>query len=397
MLECAYELADAPASTVVRLSRLRSAGSRRRGPPLMRTVASGAWRASRMRACSASVARRRAASSRTGALAGSRRSRRFARRTRDVRIFERLPATLWPALAPTRRRRDRLSRGVRAAFDPHRLLNPGHLRRSDERELRRRFRSAIAALRDSRHAARGSAAGHRHVRALRLLPAGVSDVRQPRGRERQSARAHRAHARARRGRARARRRERANAHRSLPRLPRVRDGVSVRRAVRAAARGDARDAAHGSPDAVPRTHDPRRLRASERCSALCSLASRLIRATGLPSLFARDRRAPRLRVGDARIDATAAAGTRLRLRHARLARRSSRCSTGCVMSGLFARTNRATRRTLRANDYRVRERAGPGVLRRACTRTPATSRPRARARAARTSRRSSERARTSSA
>jgi glycolate oxidase iron-sulfur subunit len=27
---------------------------------------------------------------------------------------------------------------------------------------------------------------------------------------------------------------------------------------------------------------------------------------------------------------------------------------GCVMSGLFARTNRATRRTLRANDYRVR-------------------------------------------
>jgi hypothetical protein len=46
--------------------------------------------------------------------------------SRDVRIFERLPRALWSALAPTPAG-DRLSRGVRAAFDPHRLLNPGIL------------------------------------------------------------------------------------------------------------------------------------------------------------------------------------------------------------------------------------------------------------------------------
>ena len=46
--------------------------------------------------------------------------------TREVRIFERLPAALWPALAPTPVA-DRLSLGVRNAFDPHRLLNPGIL------------------------------------------------------------------------------------------------------------------------------------------------------------------------------------------------------------------------------------------------------------------------------
>lgn len=44
----------------------------------------------------------------------------------DVRIFERLPAELWSTLAPSPVT-DRLSRGVRAAFDPHRLFNPGIL------------------------------------------------------------------------------------------------------------------------------------------------------------------------------------------------------------------------------------------------------------------------------
>jgi glycolate oxidase FAD binding subunit len=46
--------------------------------------------------------------------------------TRDIRIFERLPASLWPVLSPGGAS-DALSRGVRAAFDPHRLLNPGIL------------------------------------------------------------------------------------------------------------------------------------------------------------------------------------------------------------------------------------------------------------------------------
>ena len=44
----------------------------------------------------------------------------------QLRIFERLPASLWPSLAPTAVS-DKLSLGVRAAFDPHRILNPGIL------------------------------------------------------------------------------------------------------------------------------------------------------------------------------------------------------------------------------------------------------------------------------
>jgi glycolate oxidase FAD binding subunit len=43
-----------------------------------------------------------------------------------TRIFERLPADLWPALAPTPVG-DHLSRGVRRAYDPHHVLNPGIL------------------------------------------------------------------------------------------------------------------------------------------------------------------------------------------------------------------------------------------------------------------------------
>jgi glycolate oxidase FAD binding subunit len=46
--------------------------------------------------------------------------------SRDTRIFERLPAPLWPELARSAVTH-RLSRGVRAAFDPHGLLNPGIL------------------------------------------------------------------------------------------------------------------------------------------------------------------------------------------------------------------------------------------------------------------------------
>lgn len=42
------------------------------------------------------------------------------------RIFERLPAALWPVLAPTAVG-DRLSHRVRDAFDPQRVLNPGVL------------------------------------------------------------------------------------------------------------------------------------------------------------------------------------------------------------------------------------------------------------------------------
>jgi glycolate oxidase FAD binding subunit len=46
--------------------------------------------------------------------------------SRETRIFERLPAALWRTLAPSAVTH-RLAHGVRAAFDPHHLLNPGIL------------------------------------------------------------------------------------------------------------------------------------------------------------------------------------------------------------------------------------------------------------------------------
>jgi glycolate oxidase iron-sulfur subunit len=88
-------------------------------------------------------------------------------------------------------------------------------------------------------------------------------------------------------------------------------------------------------------------------------ASRLIRATGLPSLFAR--------VGGRFGFASAMlASTRngLRERDYDFGMPGSRGAVallvGCVMGGLFSRTNRATRRTLRANDYRIR--GAPGQV-----------------------------------
>lgn len=89
------------------------------------------------------------------------------------------------------------------------------------------------------------------------------------------------------------------------------------------------------------------------------LASRFIRATGLPALFAG--LAGRLGFASAMLASTRYGfperdydfgldGTRGVVA----------LLDGCVMSGLYARTNRATRRTLRANDYRVR--AAPGQV-----------------------------------
>ena len=51
--------------------------------------------------------------------------------TRETRIFERLPAPEWQSLAPSAAT-DKLSRGVRSAFDPDRLLNPGILGEESE-------------------------------------------------------------------------------------------------------------------------------------------------------------------------------------------------------------------------------------------------------------------------
>jgi glycolate oxidase iron-sulfur subunit len=83
------------------------------------------------------------------------------------------------------------------------------------------------------------------------------------------------------------------------------------------------------------------------------IVSRIIRATRLPSLAASI--GGRLGFASAML-----ASTRLPLpeREYDFGMEGTRGAValldGCVMSGLFARTNRATRRTLRANDYRVR-------------------------------------------
>ena len=82
-------------------------------------------------------------------------------------------------------------------------------------------------------------------------------------------------------------------------------------------------------------------------------ASRLIRATRLPALFGR--LSGRLGFASAML---ASSRNPLRERDYDFGLPGSRGAVallnGCVMTGLYARTNRATRRTLRANDYRIR-------------------------------------------
>jgi len=99
----------------------------------------------------------------------------------------------------------------------------------------------------------------------------------------------------------------------------------------------------------------------ERSTALRVMlfASRIMRATGLPSLFAR--------VGGQLGFAFAMlASTRNSIREHDYdfgmpgSRGAVALLLGCVMDGLFSRTNRATRRTLRANDYRIR--GAPGQV-----------------------------------
>jgi len=93
--------------------------------------------------------------------------------------------------------------------------------------------------------------------------------------------------------------------------------------------------------------------ASKTMLRVMLVMSRLIRATGLPSLATSI--GGRLGFASAML-----ASTRFPLpeREYDFGMEGSRgvvaLLEGCVMRGLFARTNRATRRTLRANDYRVR-------------------------------------------
>ena len=94
-----------------------------------------------------------------------------------------------------------------------------------------------------------------------------------------------------------------------------------------------------------------------RALRVAMLASRVLRATRIPSLFTAV--AGRLGFASAMLASTRvslperdydAAGDESRARVALL--------DGCVMDGLFARTNRATRRTLQANGYRMTDATG---------------------------------------
>ena len=315
----------------------------------------------------------------------------------------RLPTAALEALRATRARRSHLraaarvaladavaDRGVgplcRAASAPHStrtaLLNPGILGETRMRDHDDAARTALASLRDSRHAARGRHPGHRHVRALRLLPAGVPDVRQPRGRERQSARPHRAHAR---GWSKA----------TLPLDdPSVQTHIDrclgcracetacpsgvpygqLLEATRATLREVQADAARRAGSSSASSRRPALLRVDARRvarhprDAACRRCSRGIGGRlGFASAMLASTRAAAARSATT---TSAWRGTRGRRRAARRA---------ASWRGLFARDQpRDASARFAANDYRVRGRAGPGVLRRAAR---ARRRPRSRARA----------------
>ena len=171
-----------------------------------------------------------------------------------------------------------------------------------------------------------------------------------------------------------RRPRRAHAHRPLPRLSRVRDGVPVRRTVRTPARGDARHADDEAAESTHRARDPVRVRAPRPSLARDARRTHRARAPHLGAAVA-PAGPIRLRDGDARGDARAAAARAATRRTGDGSRGTATLLTGCVMEGLFAETNRATERTLAANDYAmVRTRRDRPVAAR-CTPTPATSRP----------------------
>lgn len=82
-------------------------------------------------------------------------------------------------------------------------------------------------------------------------------------------------------------------------------------------------------------------------------SSRLVRATGLPALLARV--GGRLGFASAMLASTRNVFPEREYDFGMPGSRGAvALLQGCVMNGLFARTNRATRRTLRANDYRIR-------------------------------------------
>ena len=290
--------------------------------------------------CAASIPRARTSRSRRG-WSTSRRPRALTSSSASPRASG--------AAIPVARERSAVARraharSIRSASSIAAFSETSHERRSSSRSAR---------VRDPRHAARGRERGDQRVRALRLLPAGVPDVSHARGRERQPARPHLLMRALLEGDARARRsiactRTSIGASAAAPARPRVRRACrtarcSRRRARRSrevkrpplrarlilravrAARADARRGA-ARRDCCARRGLPKLL---ARLPGDLGFAIAMLASSESPLARARAHAAPR---GDG------SRGTFALLR-------------GCVMEGLFTRANRATERTLVANDY----------------------------------------------
>ena len=188
------------------------------------------------------------------------------------------------------------------------------------------------------------------------------------------------------GRHRARRR-RGRGGVLLPRLPRLRDGLSVGRALRRAARRDARRGrAAGAAHAASRSAS-RAFALRERAAAPAAPRARARRARPRAAAAASDRLALRsCRASRRRVAARCPPSRRARERR-RLPRtipaegvRRGRVALfeGCLMPELFGAVNAATARVLARERLRGGRAGGPGLLRRA---PPARGRSRLRARA----------------
>ena len=209
----------------------------------------------------------------------------------------------------------------------------------------------------------GAARGTRRVRPLRILPSGVPDVSDARGRERQSARTHRAHARAARRHARHVERERARRTSTVASA-----AARARRCVRPACRTDILLEATRATLAEHRPL-PRVARVilstfeRPRLLGLAMFGGRVLRAHGIARLLSR--LPGRIGFSMAMLSSTSRRfPPRQRARAAVNERAGDRgrvaLLTGCVMEGLFAETNRATERVLSANGYAVADAPGQG-------------------------------------
>jgi hypothetical protein len=129
-------------------------------------------------------------------------------------------------------------------------------------------------MRDSGNAPRRRSGWNRCLCALRLLSSGVPNVPDARRRERQPARTPGAHALPRRGKPARHERRRADAHRSLPGLPRVRDCLSFRGTVRPAAHTASCSRRRAPPSRTSGRIPSSRARSSSHSHGRCSCDSR---------------------------------------------------------------------------------------------------------------------------